>query len=575
VALVVAAFLVYNAMSMAINQRRPVISILRALGGRRPLIERDLLAEAAVLGLIGGIIGAVLGIFMGRWAIGRLPAALVQSIQTRTEYMLPPYAIPAALVACVVACVAASAMAAWQVRKVSPIESLAPIGAAGGDTAPMPLRLIVGAGSLALFGVAFALASVDLGKLSIAAVALSFTAGLGLAFALIGPIVRAAAAVSRVLGSSGALGATAIERAPRRVWATLMAVVAGVATTVAITGSNANALDSTVGSFASVEQTDVWVASTAPGLFPTSPLLPGGLQATIAALPGVAGVVPGQMAYATVGDSKVLIQGLAAGTHQALFAAMSDDVRTQLLAGRGVVLSKDIARKLGLSVGDTISLPTPAGPQNLRVLELPPYFSGLTGTVGVSLTQMHQWFGRPGATSLEVMAAPGADRGRLLAAVRATTPKEFYVYSGKAGLDSVSESFKQGTALIAGLGWIVVFVAAVALLNTLMLSVLERKREIGVLRAIGSSRNGTLKMVLAEAVGIGVVGGVLGLATGAANQFLITRAFSRVIGLDVHFRASPMMLAFGVSALALALLGSIPPAVRAARLNIVEAVSVE
>jgi putative ABC transport system permease protein len=129
---------------------------------------------------------------------------------------------------------------------------------------------------------------------------------------------------------------------------------------------------------------------------------------------------------------------------------------------------------------------------------------------------------------------------------------------------------------IANAVWIiVVFVAAVALLNTLTLSVLERRREIGVLRAMGSSRRFTLAMVLAEAASIGVVGGVLGLLFGLTDQWLYSLVSEDIMNFTVDFRPSPMALAFTVGAIAISLLGALPPARRAARLNIIEAVSVE
>ena len=136
VALVVGAFLVYTTMTMAITQRRPVISMLRAIGGRRTTIVRDLLAEAVILGLIGGAIGSGIGIVMGRAAIGRLPPAITQGLEARVEYWLPGYAIPVALAATVLTAVAASAMAARQVYKVSPIEALAPVGVSAADFVP-------------------------------------------------------------------------------------------------------------------------------------------------------------------------------------------------------------------------------------------------------------------------------------------------------------------------------------------------------------------------------------------------------------------------------------------------------
>jgi putative ABC transport system permease protein len=129
---------------------------------------------------------------------------------------------------------------------------------------------------------------------------------------------------------------------------------------------------------------------------------------------------------------------------------------------------------------------------------------------------------------------------------------------------------------IANAVWIiVVLVAGVALLNTLTLSVLERRREIGVLRAMGSSRRFTLRMVLAEAAGIGVVGGVLGLVFGCADQWLFSLVSGDMMNFHVTFRPSWLALAFTLGALAISLLGSVPPARRAARLNIIEAVGVE
>ena len=98
------------------------------------------------------------------------------------------------------------------------------------------------------------------------------------------------------------------------------------------------------------------------------------------------------------------------------------------------------------------------------------------------------------------------------------------------------------TAVIAIIGWIVVVVSAITLLNTLMLSVLDRRREIGVLRAIGSTRRFTRNAILAEAAGIGIVGGILGLILGSAIQYLISVAMTNVLSIDVAWEAGPTMI---------------------------------
>jgi putative ABC transport system permease protein len=208
-------------------------------------------------------------------------------------------------------------------------------------------------------------------------------------------------------------------------------------------------------------------------------------------------------------------------------------------------------------------------------LQVVPFFSLLAGVVSMSLTQLRQWFDRPGSTTLAVNLEPGADRTEVEAAIRAKLPADVYVYSGQDAANAVGESMSQGTALIIVMAWIVVFVASVALLNTLMLSVLERRRELGVLRAMGSSRRFALRTVLAEAAGLGVVGAAIGAVFGTANQYVSASALTNVLSIDVVFEPMLQTLVFACTAFALTLLGSIPPAVRAARLNIVDALVVD
>jgi putative ABC transport system permease protein len=574
-ALVVAGFLIFNAMSMAITQRRPVISMLRAVGAKKRQIVRDLLMEAGLVGLFGGLIGSALGVVVGRQAIGSLPAALLQGYESRTEYILPGYAIPVAVAACIIVSIAAAALAARQVYKVEPVEALAPVGASAADIVTLPVRVAAGVLGVGVVAAAVVLASRDLGKVSVVAIGLVALGQIAVCFAFAPPMVALAAAGARAFGAPGALAASTIERAPRRVWATMMTVLIAVSITVQSTGSNANAIDSTNASFASLGDVGFFVSSSGPGVFPTAPILPQVAESAIASIPGVAGVVPGQMAYATVGGTRVLMQGLAPGSVAPPSGAMSERVREGVLAGDGVVVSRDIARALGLQAGDDLTLPTPGGERHVRVLEVVPFFSLLGGVVSMSLTQLRQWFDRPGSTILAVTVAQGADGAGVETAIRATLPPDVYVYPGEEAATAVGASLAQGTKLITVLAWIVVFVAGVALLNTLMLSVLERRRELGVLRAMGASRRFALRTVLAEAAGLGVVGAAIGAVFGTANQYLSASALSHVLSIDVVYEPSLLAVVFACAAFALTLLGSIPPAVRAARLDIVHAIAVD
>lgn len=574
IAFVVAAFLIYNTMSMALAARRPVISMLRAIGGRKQTIVRDVLAEAAVLGLVGGLIGAGLGMVAGRYAIGLLPGAFTQLVEARLEYLLPAYAIPAAIAAAVLTNVTASAVAARQVYRMAPVEALAPVGASQADDVSGRLRVLAGVLAIAL-GVGTVLTlRAHLGLFASVALGLAFTAEIALAFALGGPIVRAAGALARRLGRAGVLAGVNIDHAPRRVWATLMTVTIAVAMTITITGANADAVRSARDTFASLADNDIWVSVTAEDMVPT-PLLPPDLAERVTALPGVERVIQGQLAFASFGGTKALVYGVDPGTNFAMSSALDEGTRQRLMAGEGVVLSRDLARALGVSAGDELTVQTPSGEQRTRVLASISYFSALTGTASISLTLMREWFARPGATTLQIDAAPGVDRAELLTAVKAVAPPEVHVYTGAAALDGVSKAMEQGLVLSRIMLVIVAFIAAMALLNTLTLALLERRRELGILRAIGSSRRFALHMVLAEAAGIGVTGAALGVLFGLANQYLYSVLATDMMGLDVHFRPGPLIAVFTLAALALSLLGSIPPALRAARLNIVEAVSAD
>ena len=574
VALVVGAFLVYTTVTMAITQRRPVISMLRAIGGRRTTIVRDMLAEAAILGVIGGAVGSGLGILMGRLAIGRLPPAITQGVEARIEYWLPSYAIPAAVMVTALTSVVASAMAARQVYKVSPIEALAPVGVSAADRVPRWLRIVCGIGAVAVLAASILVVLNQRGGLAFAAMNAVFCAEIALGFALTAPIVNATAATARVFGSVGALAAATIERAPRRVWATAMTVLIAVLTTIVITGTNTDMIRSARGILSSAADVDVWVSANPPDSYPTD-ALPHGLSEKVAAVPGVAHVTEGAFGFAVVGGTRVMLDGFSPGTADPLYHALDQQTRGEVLAGRGVVLSQNLGKIFHVRAGDQLRMQTPHGVQQTTVLAVVPYFSTVIGTVGMGLDQMRTWFDRPVTTTLQIAAAPGVDARRLLTEIRGVVPAPNYVYDGRAELAGLEAPMHQSMFIANAVWIIVVFVAAVALLNTLTLSVLERRRELGVLRAMGSTRRFALQMVLAEAAGIGVVGGVLGLVFGLTDQWLFSLVSGDMMNFQVSFRPSPIALVFTIGAVAISLLGSVPPARRAARLNIIEAVSVE
>jgi len=576
-AFVVAAFLIYTTVTMAIAQRRAVLSMLRAIGGQRRTLVQDLLVEAAIVGAVGGLLGAALGALMGRAAITTLPASLMQSVEATTVYIFPVAGIPVAVVAAVATGVTASAVAARQVYRVSPVEALAPVGTAPSDHVPGWLRLGAGFSAVGSLTIALGLLLLEPGDLLWSGIALSlfFGSSITLCFALSPQLVRAATAVARWAGAAGELAAATLERAPRRVWGTLMTVFMAVAVTVTITGANGDLLDSVRDSVTSDRHVDVHVASHPADQLPTGPTLPDGLAATIAGLPGVAAVSATQVAYATSGADRITVHGLDPDSASPLMDDLDERVRAEVLAGRGVIVSRAMSRSLGLEPGDAFELRTPRGIQRTTVAAVVPYFTTLSGTVAIGLDAMRTWFERPGATALQITAEADADPARVQAAITAVVPEHVHVYSAGQSTEGVEGALRQGMAVSNALWVIVVLIAAIALLTTLTLSVLERRRELGVLRALGSSRRQMLAAVLAEAAAVGVVGGLLGMLFGLASQWFFDRVSVDAMNIDVTWQPAPTVLLVTVAAVVLSLLGAVPPAIRAARLDIIEAVAVD
>ncbi|MGA9374262.1 MAG: FtsX-like permease family protein, partial [Mycobacterium sp.] len=383
------------------------------------------------------------------------------------------------------------------------------------------------------------------------------------------------ATVARAAGSAGTIGASALLRAPKRVWATTMTVMIGVAATVAVGGASANLISSAASSFDSLADIDVFISAEPMEAFPTGPLLPDDLRARVEAVPGVERVTQGQMANATLGRSRVIVQAIQPGTPNDAFDALRPGTAERMAAGEGIAVSRDVADALGVGEGERVRLPTPTGAREVTVLQVIPFFSIVGGVVLMDFDVFESWYQRFGATALNVFFADGADSEAVTARVREVVPADLNVETGTHAVESVAAGVGQGAAMSNAILWIICFVATVALLNTLMLSVLERRRELAVLRAIGAPRALVLRSVLAEAAGIGVVGAGLGIVVGAVTQYLATSALSQVMTIDVDYQPSPLILVYGVVALGLTLIGSLPPALSAARMPIIRALAVD
>ncbi|MBD8507332.1 FtsX-like permease family protein [Hoyosella sp. G463] len=580
IGLVVAAFLVFNSMNMTVAQRRPAIATLRAVGARRGTIVRGLIGEAAFLGAVGGVLGVPLGALMGSLAVGRIPPVLLQSFSTEITFAVQWYAPIIAVLLCILASVAASAVAARQVFAVAPVEALQPadVITAEGDHQPWTRTAALGGIAIMLLALAMAFQFED--RRALVASALFAAGGLALCYGVIRGISGATAWLALRGGAPGRLASESASRAPRRVWATAVTVMIAVAVAVSTTGSMRHLVDSSGDLVAPLADADFYLSTTPVDVVPAGPVVPAAAYELLEQARGIGSVTEGQWAYANLSNPegaplKAMVLGATPGTTAPAVRAMDESLRQALHRGEGIVLSRQLARQIGLDTGDTVELATPSGARSAPIIGVIDYLSVGSGMLAMPLPMMQQWYERPGATFLEVQVADSADAAAVIAAVREQLPAGLFLETGAEAYGAARGATEQAGALAVGVQWIVALVAAVALLNTLMLSVLDRRRELGVLRAMGASRRFIARTVLVEAVAVGIVGGFLGLLFGGALHYLATVALSGTTAVSINFEIVPMAGFYALAALTLALAGALVPAWRAGRMDILSAVAAE
>ena len=581
ISLVIAGFLVFNTMNMAVASRRSALAMVRALGARRGQLVGDMLGEAAFYGFLGGLIGIPVGILAGRWAISRLPEMTLNSVGASVNYHLPVFAPFVALAACIAACVAATALAARTVFSVSPVEAMS---AAGGDVdKPLsrPVVAVAAVGGLVGIAASWVLATSVPGRTAIIAGAVFGASGLLLCFALTGPLVRGVTALAGRFGAPGTLAAVNTARASRRVWATVMTVAVAIAVGMGTSGALQNLVSSLSGSLQGLGEPAFYLSTSNRDGIPTGPTFGDDVAAAAARVPGVERVAASQWAGVNVGEARILVQGLAPGLSAPYMHKTDQAALRQILDGDGIVLSSVAARNLGRSIGDEVVLATPTGYHGLVVRDVVDYVALDSGSAAISLALLQKWFDRPGATFLQIMADEGADVDQVRAGLDAVAARysagrlPLYVYSGEEAVRATQQSAEQSGAFTVAIQWIVSVAAAVALLNTLLLSVIERRRELAVLRALGASRRFVFRMVLAEAAAIAVIGSLAGLILGALLHLISDQILTAATSIAVHYSPQWSTLIYVVVSVGLCLVGALTPAVRAARMNISESIADE
>lgn len=564
--LVVGGFLLFNTMNMTVLERRHEIASLRALGSTRRSILSGVLAEAALLGAAGSALGLVLGAILAHAVIGTVPDAFARAIGTPLETSVPPALLAIAwLVGMVTATLSAIAPARRALR-IEPLEALRP------DAADPTEHRVVR--RLWLIGVGIALTLLPLGPLSLGA------GMLGLLCIAIGaaPLITALTiAIARRMGTSGELAATALRRSPRRVWGTTTIILIAVAITVVTAGMADNLTRTTNANLATTLNTDFWIGTTTGDTIAITGLPPA-WTSEFEAIAGVRAVAASTWVPAESGPHVVGIQGVY-GDSAYPFARLADDEARALMAsGDGAIVLKQTAITFDIEVGDTVEIPGAVPALSLPVVAITAAVSPNSGgMISISNDLFATHYGIASFARYEIQLEPGANpagvRQQLDDITEAAGPS-IQIYTGEEFLRQLSESTDQVVALITMIVLVIIACAAIALLNTLLASTLERGSEIAALRALGATKKRIVTSVAAEALAMGVTGAVLGAIAGSINHALIVPTFRNSTAFDVDYAFSPLtVVAALVVGVAIAAFGAVIPCRRATNVDILDALA--
>ena len=568
ISLVVGAFLIVNTFSILVAQRSRELALLRALGASRRQVTGSVLLEAFVLGVLGSTIGIGLGVvlamgiraFFGQFGLDLSGQALI----FRPRTFLAAYAVG------VVVTMSAAWVPAHRTARIAPVQAMR-------DDVALPETTLRRRFQLGLALVALGAVSVGLGLFVGAPEPLWFV-GLGVLATLLGvasasPVLSrpllslARATFARGFGPIGNLAGQNSLRNPRRTTATASALMVGLtlACTMTLLGSSAKA---TVDRAVEEHFVGDYVVSNVFG-GPFSPTI----AAEMARVDGVESVIRQRYQRAEIDGDREGLVATDPGTLDGLEIKVVQGSAGAFVDGT-VLVKQAWADDRGLVVGDEIEVDVPVGKQAWRIAGVIEDNPVVFAPVLTTLATMRDAGYQAQDNALIVDTAPGASDvqaglNEVVADLPIVTVKNEAEFAAEQ-----REPIDQLVLVIYALLGLALLIAVLGIVNTLALSVIERTREVGLLRAIGVSRRQLRLMITLESVVIAVLGAVLGVLLGIGFGLVLLRAL-RDEGLDVISVPLGQIGLFLVVAAVVGVLAAIFPARRAARLDVLDAIATE
>jgi putative ABC transport system permease protein len=572
IALLVGTFVIANTFAMLVGQRTRELGLLRAVALSRRQVRRMVLAEAALVGLAGGLAGTAAG-----HGFAVLAVRLLDDRTGTAPVVVDWPALAAGLAVAVGVTVLSAWASARRASRTSPVDALR--GEAASPPGAIRRRtlagLLVAAPGAAVYGYAAVTDQIDeqVGLVGLGGAALLLLAVVLLAPALCRLLLGPLSAPLARLGAAGRLAAGNARRNPRRTAATASALMVSlsVVTGLAIFGHSLERH-----TVAGVRR-DVAAELVAQPADRGQAAIPQRTVEELAAVPGVRAVAALRYASLPVRVGPLDARASVTVTDP---AALGPALRLAMVSGRvgdlagGVFVSDDLARRYGLSPGDRLGLGWPRGGGREYPVTGVYQASSLVSGVLVPQSEALPRLEEADAFTAFVALAPGADEAAVRAGLeRAVADRpDLVVRSRAAYLERELGDADRILGVLYALLALAVVIGVLGVANTLTLSVVERTREIGLLRALGLTRRQLRTMVRAESALIALAGGVLGIAGGWLLGAMFQRAALRTGLLEAAVPAGQLLVALAGLGLA-GLAAAAWPARRAARTDILAAIA--
>ncbi|HLJ48399.1 MAG TPA: FtsX-like permease family protein [Bryobacteraceae bacterium] len=584
-ALFIGMFIIYNTFQISVAQRRPEIGILRALGATRNQIRALFLAEGAVAGLVGSFAGVGVGLLLARGMtayLGGLFADVYGVAQRADDVSTSPLLLAGAVLLGMITSIFAAWLPARNAARVDPVNALQKgrfqqFGASESRVRRMLalVLIVLCAGLIPFSGIRLLFYASDV--LSVfAALLLTPTFALLIAQAL-RPVLRWLRPVE------GTLAADSLLQSPRRTSGAVAALMLSLALVVALGGLSRGSFDSIYQWMSIALNPDLFVTPT-QNVTDRSFHFPDSMGNDLRAIPGIAEVQAVRNARIVIRSAPIMFVATDVGAlqHRATLPPVAGDAREMYRLtsqGKGVLASENFALLRGYKLGEIVDIPTPSGLLRLPIVGIVKDFSDQQGTILIDRSLFERDWHDSTVNVFRVYLRAGATEADVKRAIleRFGNQQRLFVFTNRDLKQYILNLTNQWFGLTYIQIAVAVLVAVLGIVNTLTVSITDRRRELGVLQAVGGMRNQIRHTIWLEALSIGTIGLLLGLGFGAVQLFYCLNVSAQdIAGLNVPFEY-PYQIALLLLPVILvaAFISALGPAESAVRGSLVEALEYE